>query len=150
MKPHGALYNVAAKDKSVAEAIAKAVYNVDPNLVLFGLANSHLVQEGRKTGLRVANEVFADRTYQSDGSLTPRTNEQALIHDLDVAINQVVTMVKQGEVTATDGTIVPIQADTICVHGDGEKALQFVTELRTRIGELEGISLSMDFNSGLE
>ncbi|MCL7749653.1 LamB/YcsF family protein [Halalkalibacter alkaliphilus] len=140
VKPHGALFNLAATDGAVAEAIAKAVYDVDRNLVLFGLSCSELIKAGTNIGLRVANEVFADRTYQANGTLTPRTHEHALIHDVRLAIEQVVMMIKSGKVRAVDGTIVPIQADTICVHGDGEKALEFTQELRRAL-QVEGISI---------
>jgi 5-oxoprolinase (ATP-hydrolysing) subunit A len=133
VKPHGALYNMASKDAVLAEAIAEAVHAVDPNLVLFGLAGSELVRAGEKIGLRVAQEVFADRTYQSDGTLTPRTQPNAMIHDVTVAVDRVVRMIQEGRVTAVDGTDVAIQADTICVHGDEPEALHFVQQLRERL-----------------
>lgn len=125
VKPHGALYNMAAKSRELAESIAEAVYKVNPELMLFGLAGSELVKAGERMGLKVANEVFADRTYQSDGTLTPRREPNALITDHEAAIHQIVKMVKEGKVTATDGTDVAIKADTICIHGDGETALEF-------------------------
>ncbi|MGO4889234.1 LamB/YcsF family protein [Anaerobacillus sp. MEB173] len=140
VKPHGALFNIAAKDSNVAEAIAQAVYDTDPALVLFGLSGGELTKAGAKLGLTVANEVFADRTYQPDGTLTPRTQKNALIHDAKVAIEQVLTMVKDGTVKAVDGSNVPIQADTICVHGDGPSALDFAEKLREKIVE-EGVKL---------
>ncbi|WP_227939792.1 LamB/YcsF family protein [Alkalihalobacillus deserti] len=130
VKPHGALFNAAAVDSEIAAAIASAVYDCDPKLVLYGLYGSELTKAGMRLGLQIANEVFADRTYQANGMLTPRSHEHALIHDVNVAVSQVIDMVKNKKVTAVDGTIIPIQADTICVHGDGEKALQFVCELR--------------------
>jgi UPF0271 protein len=130
VKPHGALFNTAAKDAKIAEAVAEAVYHVAPDATLFGLANSLLVQAGQKLGLKTAHEVFADRTYQEDGSLTPRTHEKALIHDVETALSQVVRMVMEGKVTSLTGHDVPIQADTICVHGDGPSALLFVQKLR--------------------
>jgi UPF0271 protein len=129
IKPHGALYNTSAKDIHIAEAVAEATYHVAPEAILFGLANSHLVKAGERLGLKTAHEVFADRTYQADGSLTPRSNELALIHDLDTAISQVVRMVTEGKVAPTDGADVEIKADTICIHGDGPSALQFAQEL---------------------
>lgn len=125
VKPHGALYNMAAKSAPLSEAIAKAIYKVDPELILFGLAGGELVKAGKKIGLRTANEVFADRTYQQDGSLTPRTDSQALITNHEAAVNQVIQMVKEGKVTSLQGINVPIQADTICIHGDGANALDF-------------------------
>ncbi|SNZ03301.1 UPF0271 protein [Terribacillus aidingensis] len=133
VKPHGALYNMASKDAAMAEAIAEAVHAVDPELVLFGLAGSELVRAGEKMGLRVAQEVFADRTYQPDGALTPRTQSNAMIHDVTVAVNRVVRMIQEEKVTAVDGTDIAIQADTICVHGDEPEALRFVQQLRERL-----------------
>lgn len=125
VKPHGALYNMAATSRELSEAIAEAIYKVNPELILFGLAGSELVKAGERIGLKVANEVFADRTYQSDGTLTSRKESNALITDHETAIRQIVRMVKEGKVTATDGTDVTIQADTICIHGDGKTALEF-------------------------
>ncbi|MFC0560250.1 5-oxoprolinase subunit PxpA [Halalkalibacter alkalisediminis] len=130
VKPHGALYNVAAKDPLIAEAIAKAVYDTDRSLVLFGLSGSELIKAGSQIGLTVANEVFADRTYQPDGTLTPRTHNNALIHNIEEAVEQVLTMVKTSTVLAVDGSIIPLQADTICVHGDGPSALDFAKKLQ--------------------
>ncbi|WP_079478551.1 LamB/YcsF family protein [Halobacillus salinus] len=133
VKPHGALYNTAAKDSKVAEAIAGAVKAADPELVLYGLAGSELVKAGEAAGLTVAQEVFADRTYQPDGSLTPRTEANAMIHDADIAVDRVIRMIKEQKVEAVDGHDITIQADTICVHGDEPEALHFVQKLRERI-----------------
>ncbi|SDC35108.1 UPF0271 protein [Terribacillus halophilus] len=133
VKPHGALYNMASKDSTMAVAIAKAVYAVDPDLVLFGLAGSELVRAGERIGLRVAQEVFADRTYQPDGTLTPRSRANAMIHDVTVAVDRVIRMIQEGKVTAVDGADIDIQADTICVHGDEPEALRFVQQLRERL-----------------
>lgn len=130
VKPHGALFNAATVDSEIAEAVACAVYDCDPGLILYGLYQSELTRAGARLGLQIANEVFADRTYQADGTLTPRSHEHALIHDVNMAVTQVLNMVKNKNVKAVDGTVIPIQADTICVHGDGPEALQFVTELR--------------------
>lgn len=130
VKPHGALYNMAAKDAKLAESIAKATRAIHPNLILYGLAGSYLISEAEKIGLQTASEVFADRTYQNDGSLTPRTQSNALIKSTEEAINQVVMMIEEGAVIATDGTKVQLKADTVCVHGDGEHAVEFATELR--------------------
>lgn len=121
---------MAAKDKTIAQAIAEAVYAINPRLILFGLAGGELVKAGEKVGLTVAQEVFADRTYQPDGSLTSRTEPNAMIHDAEQAVQQVVRMVKEGKVEAVDGSDVEIKADTVCVHGDGPQALQFVKKLR--------------------
>jgi UPF0271 protein len=133
VKPHGALYNMAARDARLARAVAQAVYEVDPRLVLFGLAGSQLVAAGEACGLAVAQEVFADRTYQADGSLTPRARPDAMITDEAAAVAQVRRMVREGWVRATDGREVSIQADTICVHGDGEHAVGFARRLRVEL-----------------
>ncbi|CAM4311883.1 LamB/YcsF family protein [Bacillus manliponensis] len=133
VKPHGALYNLASKNWEVAEAIAKAVHAVNPNLVLFGLAGSELVRAGEAAGLKVAQEVFADRTYQPDGTLTSRTEPNAMIHDVDLAAERVLRMVKEKKVTAVNGQDISIQADTICVHGDEAEALDFVKKLRKKL-----------------
>lgn len=135
VKPHGALYNLASKDVVVATAIAEAVYAVNPKFVLFGLAGSELVRAGEKVGLRVAQEVFADRTYQPDGTLTPRSHANAMIHDADLAVERVLRMVTEGKVTAVDGQDISIQADTVCVHGDEPEALEFVRKLRAKLEE---------------
>lgn len=130
VKPHGALYNMAAKNVEIAKAIAAAVADVDSSLVLFALAGSEMVRAGEEKGLFVAQEVFADRTYQPDGTLTPRQEKYAMIHDSDIAIERVIRMIQESKVTTTDGTDIEIKADTICVHGDGEQALEFVSKLK--------------------
>lgn len=125
VKPHGALYQMASRDSELAEAIARAVYDVSPELVLFGLADSELTRAGEKFKLRTAHEVFADRTYQSDGSLTSRSQAEALITDQEQSARQVVKMVIEGKVVSQQKTEVNLKADTICIHGDGENALDF-------------------------
>lgn len=140
VKPHGALYNMAAVDANLAEAIAKAIRIFDPTLSLYGLAGSKLIEAGEKYGLHTVSEVFADRTYQPNGTLTPRTQEGAVIHDSNVAIKQVLQMVKEQTVQTTTGEIIPIKADSICVHGDNDHALQFVKELRQALTN-EGITI---------
>lgn len=125
VKAHGAFYNMAAKDAALSEAIAEAVYNINPELILFGLSGSELVKAGEKIGLRTANEVFSDRTYQPDGTLTPRTQPNALITDPDTAISQVIRMVKEKKVQTVQNQDIAIQAETICIHGDGVRALEF-------------------------
>jgi UPF0271 protein len=129
VKPHGALYNMAAKDAKLAEAIAQAVYDVSPSLILFGLAGSELTKAGEKLGLPTANEVFSDRTYQSDGTLTSRAQSDALIKDREQSASQVVKMVKEGKVISRQETEVFIKADTVCIHGDGDHALEFAKYL---------------------
>lgn len=135
VKPHGALYNMAAKRSDLAEGIAEAVYKVNPKLLLYGLSGSQLVKAGEKIGLKVAHEVFADRTYQKDGSLTPRSQAHSMIHDREEAINQVLQMVTTGSVKAITGEILPIQADTLCIHGDGSHALSFARAIREKFKE---------------
>ncbi|HXG82392.1 MAG TPA: 5-oxoprolinase subunit PxpA [Pyrinomonadaceae bacterium] len=133
VKPHGALYNQAAKDANLAEAIAKAVKAIDKNLILYGLSNSFLISEAEKIGLKTASEVFADRTYQADGNLTARSEPNALINDSDAAIAQVLQMIQAQTVTTTNGEIVPIKAETICIHGDGANALEFAKAIRRKL-----------------
>ncbi|SCW54109.1 UPF0271 protein [Paenibacillus tianmuensis] len=140
VKPHGALYNMAARSTKLAEAIAEAVYKVNPRLILYGLSGSELIRAGTKLGLLTASEVFADRTYQSDGSLTPRSQPDALISDLSVTVNQITNMVKEGTVKSQQGTDVPILAETICIHGDGKHAVEFARRIRD-ILQAEGIAL---------
>jgi len=129
VKPHGALYNMSARDPQLAATIAKAVYDVDAALVLFGLSGSCSLTEARKTGLQIAAEVFADRSYQDDGSLTPRSQPGALITDTATSMQQVLQMVRDSVVTSINGNQVKIQADTICIHGDGAHALDFAKAL---------------------
>lgn len=140
VKPHGALYNMAAKSTALSEAIAEAVYKVDPNLILFGLSGSELVRAGEKIGLQTAHEAFADRTYQQDGSLTSRSQPDALITDHDQSVSQVVRMVKEGKVLTQQGKDIDIRADTICIHGDGPHALGFARQIREFLG-LSGIAV---------
>ncbi|GAB7388530.1 5-oxoprolinase subunit PpxA [Bacillaceae bacterium] len=140
VKPHGALYNMAAKNPELAEAIAKAVYKVDPQLILFGLSGSELVRAAQRIGLRAANEVFADRTYQQDGSLTPRRHADAVITSQEEAVQQVIRMVKERKVRSRQGVDVTIQADTVCIHGDGPHALAFARRIRDAL-QKAGIAL---------
>lgn len=130
VKPHGALYNMAAQSKELSEAIAEAVYKVNPELILFGLSGSELIAAGEKIGLQTASEVFADRTYQQDGSLTPRRNADAVITDTKIAMQQTVRMIKEGKVRSLQGEDVLLRADTICIHGDNAHALSFVQSMR--------------------
>jgi len=136
VKAHGALYNMAAKDAALAGAIARAVADFDRTLVLFGLSGSALIRAGRDVGLKVANEVFADRTYQSDGSLTPRSRPGSMIEDVKDSLAQVEGMLTRGRVRALDGSEVSIEADTICVHGDQAGAAEFARELRVLLRTL--------------
>lgn len=130
VKPHGALYNLAAENREVADAIAHAVNDLDASLILYGLAGSELLEAGRATGLVVASEVFADRTYQPDGSLTSRKDANAMIDNPDAAVAHVERMVNEGSVVAVNGKRVDIKADTICIHGDSPHAVSFARRLR--------------------
>jgi UPF0271 protein len=133
IKPHGALYNMSAKNASIANVIAKAVCDFDKDLVLFGLSGSHSIVEAKAIGLKTANEVFADRTYQDDGSLTPRSQSNALIEDAGKAVQQVLQMINEGTVTTVSGKTIPVVADTICVHGDGKYAVEFAKAIHAAI-----------------
>ena len=140
VKPHGALYNMAAKDRGLANAIAKAVVEFDNDLVFFGLANSAMISESEALGLKSSAEVFADRTYQPDGTLTPRSRRGALIEDPEECKTHVLRMVREGTVIATDGTAVPIRADTICIHGDTPGAVELARMVRGAL-EANGIAV---------
>jgi UPF0271 protein len=125
VKPHGALYNMSARDASLAKVIAQAVKDFDEHLVLFGLSGSHSIHEAKKMGLQTASEVFADRTYQDDGSLTSRKLPNAMIEGQEQAAQQALQMVKEKMVTSVSGKKVPFVAETICLHGDGPHAIEF-------------------------
>ena len=133
VKPHGALYNMSARDAVLSNTIAKAVKDFDSNLILFGLSGSHSISEAKAIGLQTASEVFADRTYQDDGSLTSRSQSNALIEETDKAVQQVLQMIKEGTVTTVSGKIIPIVAETICIHGDGKHAVEFAKAIHTAI-----------------
>lgn len=133
VKAHGALYNQAARDNELASAIAQAVRDLNADLTFFGLSGSGMLAIGKEMGLKTASEVFADRTYSTDGSLTPRTRPNALIRDTDAAIDQVMDMVKYGRVRSTESIMIPIVADTLCIHGDGEHALEFARAINERL-----------------
>lgn len=135
VKPHGQLYNRAAVDPVCAQAIARAVYAFDPALVLVGLANSELIRAAEAQGLGVAQEFFADRAYGDDGLLVPRSQPGALIEDEDLAVARTVRAVTQGVVETVTGSLVAIRADTLCIHGDGPRAVEFAMRLRTALEE---------------
>lgn len=130
VKPHGMLYNQAAKDPQLADAIAKAVHACDPALVLVGLAGSELIRAGERYGLVTRQEVFADRGYQPDGSLVPRSQPGALIDDEEQSLAQTLGMVESGHVQSVTGAWASVVAQTVCIHGDGEHALAFARRLR--------------------
>lgn len=148
VKPHGALYNMAAKRRDLADAIAEAIYRVDPELTLFGLSGSESIKAGERLGLQTAHEVFADRTYQEDGSLTPRTLADALVTDAQQAASRVVRMVKEGKVATRNGNDIALQADTVCIHGDGAHAARLAEQIRIAC-EHAGISVKAAGSSAL-
>jgi 5-oxoprolinase (ATP-hydrolysing) subunit A len=133
VKPHGALYNMAARDPSIAHAIADAVAAINGGLVLFGLSGSELIAAGKRAGLRTASEVFADRGYLPDGSLVPRGTPGATIHDPEAVALRAVAMVRDQAVTALDGTRVPLVAETICVHSDTPGAAELARRIRAAL-----------------
>lgn len=130
VKPHGALYNMAAVDEKLAKAMCEAVYEVDKNILFMGLAGSKMITAAEAVGLKAASEVFADRAYNEDGTLVSRKLPGSMIKDKDLAIKRVVRMVKEGKVETINGTDISIKADSICVHGDNPKALEFVKNIR--------------------
>ena len=133
VKPHGAMYNMAAKDRKLADAICEAIGEVDSSLILLGLSGSQMLEAAKETGLPWASEVFADRAYEEDGSLTPRALPGAVITDEEEAIARVLQMVQNGTVTSRSGKTIPIQADSICLHGDGVKAVEFAKRIRAEL-----------------
>ncbi|WP_421356244.1 5-oxoprolinase subunit PxpA [Pseudocitrobacter faecalis] len=135
VKPHGMLYNQAAKDPHLADAIARAVHDCSPSLILVGLAGSELIRAGERYGLVTRQEVFADRGYQDDGSLVTRSQPGALISDEEQALAQTLEMVESGQVKSINGVWTPVTAQTVCLHGDGEHALLFARRLRRAFDE---------------
>lgn len=140
VKPHGALYNMAVRDESLAEAIGRAIASVDEKLLLFAPQNTALSRAGEKNGLQIAHEVFADRNYLSNGQLVPRTRPDALLHDPVEAVPRVIRMLREGKVRSIDGVDVDVRAETICLHGDNPEAVDFARELRSRL-EKEGVTI---------
>lgn len=136
VKPHGALYNMAAKNTGVAHAIAKAVKDFDPSLIFFGLSGSKMIAMAKAEGLKTSNEVFADRTYEPDGSLTPRVLPNALLINADDVVKQVLRFVKENKVMTLTGEEIDISADTICIHGDGPHAVEFAKSIYQKLHEI--------------
>lgn len=136
VKLHGALYNQVCRDTALAEAVVADLGRLWPDLIVFALSGSALARAARSRGLRVAEEVFADRTYQRDGTLTPRDAPNALIEDEGAAVGQVLRILREGLVRSVDGIDVPLRADTVCVHGDGPKAVEFARGLRTALKQV--------------
>ncbi|WP_153796381.1 5-oxoprolinase subunit PxpA [Foetidibacter luteolus] len=129
VKPHGALYNMSAANKQLACVIARAVKDFNASLLLYGLSGSHSIAEAKAIGLRTASEVFADRTYQNNGSLTPRSQPNAFNDSTDKAVKQALQMVTRQTVNTVDDAIISVTADTICLHGDGKHAVNFAKEI---------------------
>ena len=140
VKPHGALYNLAARDREVADIIAAVVRAFDPSLVLYGLSASEATAAAEAAGLRVAHEAFAERAYDADGRLAPRGTPGAVFEGVDAALLQVRTLLHDGVVIARDGTRVPLRAETLCLHGDRPDAAEFARALRLAL-ETEGITV---------
>lgn len=144
VKPHGALYNMASVDTALARAVARAVADYDPHLILYGLSGGCLTTEGEAAGLRVAHEVFADRRYLGDGQLAPRILSGAVITDTDEAVEQSLSTLMNGSVTTLDGKPLRLKADTLCIHGDSPQAVAFAREIRRKLTEagvrVQGIS----------
>lgn len=140
VKPHGAMYNMAGKDYALSKAICEAIYEYDKDLIVMALSGGELVHAAEDMGLKVAREVFADRAYEEDGSLVNRRKEGAMITDENEAIARVVRMIKEQKVTAITGKDIPIKADSVCVHGDGVKALAFVKKIRETLAA-EGVEI---------
>ncbi len=141
VKPHGALYNTIMGDRGQARAVAEAVHAVDPALPVLGLAGSAFFTEAARLGLRTVAEAFADRAYQPDGHLVPRREDGAVLHEPDQIAERVAAMVLTGRVTAVDGSIIPIEVESVCVHGDSPGAVQIATAVRRRLAA-EGVELA--------
>jgi UPF0271 protein len=131
---------MAARDKALAPFVALAILDTSDKYLLYGLSGSYLIKEGKNLGVKTVSEVFADRTYKDDGSLTSRAKPGALIEDTDQAIAQVLQMIKEGTVISINGKKVPIVAETICIHGDGEHAIEFAKAIHSALKQ-EGIEI---------
>jgi UPF0271 protein len=140
VKAHGALYNMAARDRNLADAIARAVRAFDPSLILFGLPESALIAAGRAAGLRTASEAFADRAYEPDGSLASRRKPGSVLHDPDIVVTRAVQMVQHGEVVATNGATIRLRADTLCLHGDTPGSADLARRVRAGL-EAAGVTV---------
>lgn len=141
VKPHGALYNMAAKDFNLALAICEGIYEVDSSLILLALCGSKMIDAAKNIGLKAASEVFADRAYNDDGSLVERNKDGAIIADEEVAVKRVVKMIKENKVNTINGMDIPISADSVCVHGDGKRALEFVKKI-SQAFKIENIEIT--------
>ena len=140
VKPHGQLYNQAVKEPELADALCEAVRAFDPSLRFFGLAGSGMIDAARRAGLEPVEEVFADRAYMPDGSLVPRSQPGALIEDEEASLAQTLSLVREHKVKAIDGSTVAVNAQSVCLHGDGAHALAFARRIRERLSA-EGIAV---------
>jgi 5-oxoprolinase (ATP-hydrolysing) subunit A len=141
VKPHGALYNMAVRDRDLADAIARAIESVDRKLILFAPDKSELARAGATRGLQIAREIFADRNYLNDGWLVPRTRPDALLRDPNEAAERVLRMLREGKVRSVEGGDVDVRGETICIHGDTPGAVEFARKLRSQL-EHEGVKIS--------
>lgn len=141
VKPHGALYNQAAVDEALSDILVSEIKRFDPNLKVMGLSGGHLVKSAKNHGLVSISEVFADRNYEEDGSLVSRSKDNALITDTNEAINHVLQMITEGTVTSVSGQKIPVEAQSICLHGDEEHAILFAQEIKKQL-EIKGIKIS--------
>ncbi|ANK60417.1 lactam utilization protein LamB [Loigolactobacillus backii] len=133
VKPHGALYNMAARDYDLARGICLGIKAVDPTLILFGLANSQLIKAAQDVNLPYAQEIFADRNYLADGSLVPRSQPNAMVTDEETAVKRTIAMIESQSVTAVDGQKIALKPDSVCVHGDSAKAVAFVQKIHAAL-----------------
>jgi UPF0271 protein len=141
VKPHGALYNMAARDRTLADVIANAIFALDPKLILFAPSESELDRAAAARGLEIAPEVFADRNYLPNGALVPRSDANAFVHDPVEAADRVIRILREGKVRAVDGTDISVFGTTVCVHGDNPQAVDFVRKLGERL-DLEGVMIT--------
>lgn len=135
VKPHGALYNRAAQNLALAKQVANAIKAFDASLTLVGLAGSQLIHAGREVGIKTCAEAFVDRAYQADGSLLPRSCDGAVIEDTELAMQQALSIITEQRVQIHNGNMIPVAADTLCIHGDTPKALTFAKALRQRLAD---------------
>ncbi len=140
VKPHGALYNMAVRDENLADAIARAITKTETKLILFAPDRSALARAADKHSIQIAREVFADRNYLADSSLVPRSRPDALLHDPNEAAERVLRMLRENKVRSVDGVDVDVRTETICVHGDTPRAVEFARALRSRLEE-EGVAI---------
>lgn len=140
VKPHGAFYNLAAKNYEIALGISEAIYDIDPEIILLGLSNSMLIKAGKDIGIRTCSEVFADRTYNSDGTLVSRSHPDSQVKDVNECIERVIRMIKENKVKSLNGIDIPIYPESICIHGDGPNALEFAKNINIRLKQ-SGIHL---------